>query len=141
MGGRYWELPGDEIRRQTRGGDNLWADVRVIPKEMSYMRGGQFGLSPLSGAYSRNIVCRFILVSLKIDAILGNVTFRQCGRKFEQLKGGNGLSNTHSAALTLLEITSNHSVLPYLCPFPILSPVSCLSHLSLLFSKEEERVT
>ena len=105
------------------------------------MRGGQFGLSPLSGAYSRYIVCRLILVSLKIDAILGNVTFRQCGRKLEHMKGGNGLSNAHSAALTLLEITGNHSIPPYLCPFPILSPFSCLSHLSLLLCKEEERVT
>lgn len=62
----------------------------------------KIGVSPLSSAYSRKIVCRFLLVSLKIDAILGEVTFHQRGMKLEQATGVNGLGNAHTVTLTRL---------------------------------------
>jgi len=39
------------------------------------------------------IICRFLLVSLNIDAILGEVTIRQRRKKLEKIRQGGGLND------------------------------------------------
>ena len=46
---------------------------------------------------------RFLLVSLKIDAILGEVTIRQRKKKLEEMTQGNGLSDAYTATLSRLK--------------------------------------
>jgi len=48
-------------------------------------------------------VCRFLLVSLNIDAILGAVTIRQRREKLEEMTQGNGLSDAYTATITRLK--------------------------------------
>ena len=48
-------------------------------------------------------MCRFLLVSLNIDAILGEVTIRRRRRKLEEITQGNGLSDAYTATLTRLK--------------------------------------
>ena len=45
------------------------------------------------------IVCRFLLVALNIDAILGEVTIRQRRKKLEEMAQGNGLSEAYTTTL------------------------------------------
>ena len=54
------------------------------------------------------ILCRFLLVSLNIDAILGEVTIRQRRKKLEEVKRGNGLSDAYTATLTRLKAQTRH---------------------------------
>ena len=46
---------------------------------------------------------RFLLVSLNIDAILGEVTIRQRRKKLEEMTQGDGLSDAYTATLTRLK--------------------------------------
>ena len=46
---------------------------------------------------------RFLLVSLNIDAILGEVTIRQRRKKLEEMTGGNGLSEAYTATLSRIK--------------------------------------
>ena len=48
-------------------------------------------------------MCRFLLVSLNIDAILGEVTIRQRRKKLEDMTLGNGLSDAYTSTLTRLK--------------------------------------
>ena len=48
-------------------------------------------------------MCRFLLVSLNIDAILGEVTVRQRRKKLEEMEKGNGLSDAYTATLRRLK--------------------------------------
>ena len=48
-------------------------------------------------------MCRFLLVSLQIDAILGEVTIRQRRKKLEEMTQGNGLGDAYTATLTRLK--------------------------------------
>ena len=48
-------------------------------------------------------MCRFLLVSLKIEAILGEVTIGQRRKKLEEMARGNGLSDAYTATLTRLK--------------------------------------
>ena len=48
-------------------------------------------------------MCRFLLVSLNIDAILGEVTIRQRRKKLEEMTQGNGLSEAYTATLSRLK--------------------------------------
>jgi len=52
-------------------------------EKMSDMCVVGFGFPFIGEIYLRKIVCRSLLVSLKIDAILREVTFRRGGKKFE----------------------------------------------------------
>ena len=54
------------------------------------------------------IVCRFLLVSLKMDAILGEVTIRQRRRKLEEMTEDRGLNDAYSATLTRLKAQKRH---------------------------------
>ena len=49
------------------------------------------------------MVLRFLLVSLNIDAILGEVTNGQRRRKLEEMARGNGLSDAYTATVTRLK--------------------------------------
>ena len=51
---------------------------------------------------------RFLLVSLKIDAILGEVTIRQRRKKLEEITQGNGLSDAYAATLSRLKAQKGH---------------------------------
>ena len=48
-------------------------------------------------------MCRFLLVSLKIEAILGEVTIGQRRKKLEEMARGNGLSDAYTTTLTRLK--------------------------------------
>ena len=50
----------------------------------------------------------FLLVSLKIDAILGEVTIRQRRKKLEEITQGNGLSDAYTATLSRLKAQKGH---------------------------------
>jgi len=56
----------------------------------------------ISDAYLPMISCRFLLVSLNIDAILGEVTIRQRRKKLEEMTLGGGLSDAYTATLMRL---------------------------------------
>jgi len=49
------------------------------------------------------VCCRFLLVSLNIDAILGEVTIRQRRKKLEEITQGHGLSDVYTATLRRLK--------------------------------------
>jgi len=49
------------------------------------------------------VACRFLLVSLNIDAILGEVTIRRRRKKLEEMTQGNGLSDAYTATLSRLK--------------------------------------
>ena len=53
-------------------------------------------------------MCRFLLVSLSIDAILGEVTIRQRRKKLEEVESGNGLSDAYTTTLTRLKAQERH---------------------------------
>jgi len=58
------------------------------------------------------IECRFLLVSLHIDAILGEVTIRQRRKKLEEMTQGNGLGDAYTGALARLKAQKgNKSIL------------------------------
>ena len=81
--------------------NELRADiVRVILDKMSDM---WVTALPLNHLCLPTIVCRFLLVSLNIDAILGEVTIRQRRKKLEEMMRGNGLSDAYIATLTRLK--------------------------------------
>ena len=48
-------------------------------------------------------MCRFLLVSLNIEAILGEVTIGQRRKKLEEMARGNGLSDAYTATITRLK--------------------------------------
>ena len=54
------------------------------------------------------IACRFLLVSLSIDAILGEVTIGQRRKKLEEMKRGYNLSDAYTATLTRLKTQTRH---------------------------------
>ena len=57
-------------------------------------------------------MCRFLLVALNIDAVLGEVTIRQRRKKLEEMVQGNGLSDAYMATLTRVRAQKgNKSVL------------------------------
>ena len=58
---------------------------------------------PISDVYLPPVVCRFLLVSLNIGAILAEVTIRQRRKKFEEMTQGNGLSEAYTATLMRLK--------------------------------------
>ena len=67
---------------------------------------------PIVDAYLRKVLYRFLLVSLKIEAVLGEVTIDQRRKKLEEMAGGNGLSDAYTTTITRLKAqTGNKSVL------------------------------
>ena len=58
---------------------------------------------PIIDVYLPKIVGRFLLVSLNIEAILGEVTIRQRRKKLEEMTQGNGLSDAYTATLSRIK--------------------------------------
>ena len=58
---------------------------------------------PIDDGYLRTIICRFLLVSLNIEAILGEVTIHQRRKKLQKMARGNGLSDAYTATLRRLK--------------------------------------
>ena len=58
---------------------------------------------PIIDVYLPKIVGRFLLVSLNLDAILGEVTIHQRRKKLEEMTQGNGLSDAYTATLSRLK--------------------------------------
>lgn len=54
--------------------------------------------------YTLTIVFRLLLVSLKTDAILGEVTIRRRRKELEEMAQGEGLSDSYTATLSQLEV-------------------------------------
>jgi len=54
------------------------------------------------------IVCRFLLVSLNMDAILGEVTIRQRRKKLSKITQGGGLSDAYTTTLARLKAQKGH---------------------------------
>jgi len=53
-------------------------------------------------------VARFLLVSLHIDAILGEVTIRQRRKKVEEMTLGDGLNDAYTATLSRLKVQKGY---------------------------------
>src|SRR5205807_7950097 len=72
----------------------------------------RFIVTTLSMIIHANDCSRFLLVSLNIDAILGEVTIRQRRKKLEEMRQGSGLSDAYTATLTRLKAQKgNKSIL------------------------------
>jgi len=57
----------------------------------------------INDVYLLAVVCRFLLISLYIDAILGEMTVSQRKKKLQEVKRGNGLSDAYTTTLTRLK--------------------------------------
>ena len=57
----------------------------------------------INNVYLLAAICRFLLVSLNIEAILGEVTIGQRRKKLKEMALGNGLSDAYTATLTRLK--------------------------------------
>ena len=86
--------------------------VEVILDKMSNMCVGEFNLSILSMYTYEKIICRFLLVSLNIDAILGEVTIGLRRKKLEEMARGNGLSDAYTATLTRMKGQKGNKSVP-----------------------------
>ena len=72
------------------------------------MRRSIYHFHSINNVYLPVIVHRFLLVSLSIDAILGEVTIRQRRKKLDEVKRGNGLSDAYTTTLTRLKAQQRH---------------------------------
>ena len=63
---------------------------------------------PIFDVYLPPILCRFLLVSLNIDAILGEVTIRQRRKKLAEMRQGKGLSDAYTATISRLKAQKGH---------------------------------
>ena len=101
----YVEMRLDRDSETEAMSNGLRADiVRVIQEKISDMCVGPFSMSPDQyNVYLLEIVARFLLVSLHIDAILGEVTIRQRRRKLEEMTLGDGLNDAYTATLSRLK--------------------------------------
>jgi len=83
--------------------------VRIIVDKMSNMYVGVSGPSMM---YIYQRLCRFILASLIIEAILGEETIGQRRKRLNEMARGNGLSDAYTATLTRLKAQNrNKSIL------------------------------
>ena len=101
----YLEMKLDEDTEPEAMNNDLRADiVRAILDKTSDMCVGPFSISILSMMYTdQNIVFRFLLVSLNIEVILGEVTIHQRRKKLKEMAQGNGLGDAYAATLGRLK--------------------------------------
>jgi len=110
----YLEMRLDMDAEPDAMNDDLRADItRVILEKISDMCVRVFGTPTLSNdKYLPMVARRFLLVSLHIDAILGEVTIRQRRKKLEEMAQGNGLGDAYTGTLTRLKAQKgNKSIL------------------------------
>ena len=62
----------------------------------------------INDEYLLTILSRFLLVSLNMDAILGEVTIRQRRKKLVEMAQGNGLSEAYTATLSRLKVQKGY---------------------------------
>ena len=74
--------------------------VKMILDKMSDM---WVGVSPIDFVYLLTIVCRFLLVSLNIETILGEMTIGQRRKKLKDMAQGSGLGDAYTATITRLK--------------------------------------
>jgi len=97
----YLEMRLDRDPEPEAMSDGLRADIiRIMMEKISDMCVGTFSIPSLSLMYAYQRLCRFLLVALNIDAVLGEVTIRQRRKKLEEMAEGNGLSDAYTATLT-----------------------------------------
>ena len=85
--------------------DALRADIlRIIPERISGMcvRASTIPISCMI-LYHLTMVCRFLLVSLNIDAILGEVTISERRQKLNELAKGSHLVDAYATTLTRMK--------------------------------------
>jgi len=110
----YLEMRLDMDAEPDVMNEDLRADItRIILERISDMCVRAFGIPNLSNdTYLPMVARRFLLVSLHIDAILGEVTIRQRRRKLEEMTQGNGLGDAYTGTLTRLKAQQgNKSIL------------------------------
>jgi len=64
---------------------------------------GAFGPYSINDVYLPKALCRFLLVSLNIDAILAEVTIRQRRKKLGEMTQGSGLSEAYTVTLARIK--------------------------------------
>ena len=100
----YLEMRLDGDADPEAMSDDLRADIiRIILERISGMCVGAFSISSSNDVCLPAIVCRFLLVSLNIDAILGEMTIRQRRKKLEEMTRGNGLRDAYTTTLIRLK--------------------------------------
>jgi len=109
----YLEMRLDMDPEPEAMNDRLRADIiRIMMEKTSDMCVGTFNISGLSLMCTYKRLCRFLLVALHIDAVLGEVTIHQRRKKLEEMVQGNGLSDAYTATLTRMKAQKgNKSVL------------------------------
>jgi len=85
--------------------DDLRADIlRIIPERISEMCVGASTAPALCMIlYLLTIVCRFLLVSINIDAILGEVTIFKRRQKLNEITKGNHLDDAYATTLARMK--------------------------------------
>ena len=106
----YLEMRLDRDNRPEAMNNSIRADIkRVILEKMPDMC---VDVSPLPTMYTDQRLSRFLLVSLNIGAILGEMTIRQRRKKLQEITQGNGLGDAYTETLTRLKAQKgNKSVL------------------------------
>jgi len=97
----YLEMRLDRDDDPEAMNKDLRADiVKIILDKMSDV---WVGVSPLNDVHLPTTMCRFLLASLNIEAILGEVTIGQRKKKLNEMAQSNGLSDAYTATLTRLK--------------------------------------
>jgi len=97
----YLEMRLERDAEPEAMSDGLRADIiRIMIERTSNMCVRTFSVPSLSLMYAYQRLCRFLLVALNIDAVLGEVTIRQRRKKLQEMVEGNGLSDAYTATLT-----------------------------------------
>ena len=100
----YLEMRLERDAESQAMSSDLRADVvRIILERISDTCVRAFRTYSSNDIYLPAIACRFLLVSLNIDAILGEMTIRQRRKKLEEITRGNGLGDAYTATLTRLQ--------------------------------------
>ena len=109
----YLEMRLDGDADPEAMSDDLRADIiRIILERISDMCVGPFRISSSNDVCLLVIVCRFLLISLNIDAILGEMTIRERRKKLEEMTRGNGLRDAYTTTLIRLKAQKgNKSIL------------------------------
>ena len=110
----YLEMRLDRDTEPEAINDGLRTDIiRIIVEKTSDMCVGVSGIPTLfNNVYLPTTVHRFLLVSLHIEAILGEVTIRQRRKKLAEMAQGNGLSDAYTATIIRLKAQKgNKSIL------------------------------
>ena len=98
---RYLEKKLEMDTERDAMSDCLRADIlRIIPERISEMCVGGYAVpTPCMTLYWLTMVCRFLLASLAIGAILGEVTVSERKRKLNEMTKGKHLGDAYAATL------------------------------------------